>query len=435
MKKTTKKPRSLLRDISGVLSSNVFAILSALLLGIIIARVLGPEGKGIFTALAIVPAIVVSFAALGMRRTAVVMIGKKEVDQNILASSLLQILIFTSTIGVITSLIVFAILNNPTFSIAAILLTVFVIPFKLAVMYIGGIYIGREEFRFANMLRWLEPLIALFLAILLLIVFKTGIVGAVLTVLVSNICTAFLAFRRLFRDFEYHRKWNLPILKKMAGLGFMFAASLLVMRLFYRVDVLLLEHLSGLKEIGFYSIGVNIAEKMWQLPLAIGVVITSRSANSQSHEAMRDKVAAMVRLSLIAGIFLASVIWFIAPYLIIFLYGKAYTEAIPMLQTILPGVVFFIAFRLMNSHMNGMGQPKYAIYSILPALALNVVLNYFWIPEHGGIGAAMATNVSYAAGTIIMMIFFVRITRVKVHLLFLPQKSDVAAIRKKLKRK
>ncbi|MDZ7774407.1 MAG: hypothetical protein U5L09_01725 [Bacteroidales bacterium] len=62
------KKSSLARDISGVFSSNVFAIASTLLMGVIIARYLGPEGKGTFTALTVVPVIVVSFTAMGIRR-------------------------------------------------------------------------------------------------------------------------------------------------------------------------------------------------------------------------------------------------------------------------------------------------------------------------------------------------------------------------------
>lgn len=427
------KKTSLARDISGVFVSNVLAIISALLIGIIIARYLGPEGKGLFTALTVVPVIVASFAAMGFRRTAVYFIGKKEFDESEVASAVIQILIITSLAGMLASYIAFQWIDNQCFTLNLILITILIIPFRLATIYAGGIYLGREQYRFANMMKWSVPMVNLLLLVLFVMVLKMDVFGALLAVMLSGVIISVFAIKRLSEDFKLTLKWNGVLLKKMLSLGSLYAASLLVMKLIYRIDVLLLEQLSDLKEVGYYSIAVTISEQLWQLPMAVGIVIMSKSANTHNTALMNKKVGQMLRFSLFAGAAGAVAMYFIMPYLIPIIYGNAFSKSAILLQTILPGIVFFITFRILNSHLNGLGKPMPAIYAIIPALALNVALNYLWIPEHGGRGAAMATNVSYVFGSVMMIIFYLRTTKAKAGPLLLPQKEDFRIITQKFK--
>lgn len=429
------KKTSLAKDISGVFGSNVLAIMSALLIGIIIARYLGPEGKGLFTALTVVPVIVASFAAMGIRRTAVYFIGKKEFDESEIASAVIQILIITSLAGMLVSYIAFQWMDKQNYTLGLILITILIIPFRLATIYAGGIYLGREQFRFANMMKWSVPMVNLLLLVVFVIIMKMEVVGALLAVMLSGVVISVVAIGRLSKDFNLTLKWNRVLLKKMLSLGSLYAASLLVIKLIYRIDVLLLEQLSDLEEVGYYSIAVTISEQLWQLPVAVGVVIMSKSANSHDTALMNKKVGQMLRFSLFAGAAGATVMYFIMPYLIPVFYGKAFSESANLLQTILPGIVFFIIFRILNSHLNGLGKPMPSIYAIIPALALNIGLNYLWIPEFGGKGAAMATNVSYVFGTVLMIVFYIRATRAKAGPLLLPQKEDIQIIMQKLKRR
>lgn len=429
------KKTSLAKDISGVFGSNVLAIMSALLIGIIIARYLGPEGKGLFTALTVVPVIVASFAAMGIRRTAVYFIGKKEFDESEIASAVIQILIITSLAGMLVSYIAFQWMDKQNYTLGLILITILIIPFRLATIYAGGIYLGREQFRFANMMKWSVPMVNLLLLVVFVIIMKMEVVGALLAVMLSGVVISVVAIGRLSKDFNLTLKWNRVLLKKMLSLGSLYAASLLVIKLIYRIDVLLLEQLSDLEEVGYYSIAVTISEQLWQLPVAVGVVIMSKSANTHDTALMNKKVGQMLRFSLFAGAAGATVMYFIMPYLIPVFYGKAFSESANLLQTILPGIVFFIIFRILNSHLNGLGKPMPSIYAIIPALALNIGLNYLWIPEFGGKGAAMATNVSYVFGTVLMIVFYIRVTRAKAGPLLLPQKEDIQIIMQKLKRR
>ncbi|MCF8232713.1 MAG: polysaccharide biosynthesis C-terminal domain-containing protein [Bacteroidales bacterium] len=427
------KKRSLFKDIAAVFGSNVFAILTGLLLGIILARLLGPQGKGTYTALTVVPAMVASFTALGMRRTAVLFIGKGDHSPSRIVSAVITILLFSSLIGMVATLAVFTLMDNPGFIPLYIGLVTLVVPFRLAAVYIAGVYIGRENFRFANILKWIIPLINLILVVVLVWGLHMNITGALLSMLLASLAASIIGYVKLSTDFKLRIAWDSHIIKKMIRMGILYATSFLVMKLIYRIDVILLERLSDLKEVGYYSIAVNIAEKLWQLPLAMGIVVMSRSANEKVKGEMEESLGRLLRLSLFAGIIGAIVIYFLAPLLVPLLFGKDFGPGSIMLQTILPGIILFIIFRLLNSRLSGLGKPMIAIYSVIPALVVNIILNILWIPEYGGIGAAMATNVSYILATIVLVWRYTVVIRTSVSTLLQPQKQDFQMIYNKIK--
>jgi len=427
------KKRSFLRDISGIFSSNVLSVLLTLVAGIIIARYLGPQGKGTFTALTVVPVIVASFAAMGIRRTAIYFIGKKELSDKEVASAVIQILIITSIAGMALTALAFFWLDNPSFTFFLIAIVVLIIPFRLSTVYIAGIYIGKQQYRFSNMIKWSVPLLNFLLLVLFIIVLNLGIKGALLAILGSGIIISVVAFYKLYSDIGFSMKWNGSLIKRMLRLGGLYAASLLIMKLIYRIDVLLLERLSDLSEVGYYSIAVNISEQLWQLPMAVGIVLMSRSAGSDHSHQMNRQVGQSLRFSLLLSLLGAAVLFVIAPYLIPWIYGVEFENAAILLQTILPGIVLFIIFRILNSHLNGLGKPMPSIYAIVPALILNILLNIILIPEHDGLGAALATNISYTIGALIMIFLYIRITKSSLSILLVPKREDFEIIANKLK--
>jgi Na+-driven multidrug efflux pump len=84
-----------------------------------------------------------------------------------------------------------------------------------------------------------------------------------------------------------------------------------------------------------------------------------------------------------------------------------------------------IGFRILNSRLTGMGKPQIAIFVFLPALLINFIVNLYLIPLYGGLGAAWATNISYAIGSIAYLFVYSRITGMPVSEIFRYRKSDL----------
>jgi len=425
--------RRFVRDIIGVFNSNVFSIIAGFMSSIILARVLGPDHYGTYIALIIIPTIVVSITHLGIRGSAIFHIGKGKFNKDELISSILLLWLVASILGMIISAVSYYFYNEPNFTLLLIGLVLFVIPGQLAIIYFGGVFLGNDEINKANQMRWVSNAINLGLIALLVWALDLGILGAAISFLFSGTVVAIYGLGMLRNSFNIQLRIHKKILKEVLKLGILFSVSFFILQLNYRIDILILEKLRDSTDVGIYSIGASIAEQLWQLPLAVGIVVFSRTANTENREAMKKTTGVLLRLSFMVSILLATAIFFLVPYLVPPIFGDEYIPSIRIIQLILPGIIMVVIFRILSGHLAGLGRPEITLYVFLPALLINILLNLLWIPEYGGRGAAMATNVSYAAGSIGYMIVYSRIVKTPLLKILTPRKSDFTQIRQLMK--
>jgi O-antigen/teichoic acid export membrane protein len=131
-----------------------------------------------------------------------------------------------------------------------------------------------------------------------------------------------------------------------------------------------------------------------------------------------------MRISLLVSIVFCGLIYLLSPSLIPIIFGKGFKESVPMIQGIMPGIFVLVIFRILNSRLAGMGKPQVAIYSFIPALILNLILNLIWIPRYGAMGSVWATNVSYGFGCIIFLFAYSWKVGMPVTEIFRFRKSD-----------
>ncbi len=404
--------RNFLRDFIGVFNSNVFSIICGVLVVILLTNILGSEGFGLYYALLVIPIIVVSLTHLGIRGASIFLIGQKKYSDDDIVSSVLTILIFTSIIGIVMSIIAYYFFYEPEYTITLIALVVVIIPFRLGIVYIGGIYFGKDEIKQANRLEWSINLINLLLAVIMVWWLETGLLGAIISQTVANILVGIYALVSMTRKFNVRISYNSAIVKHLLRLGIMYAFTFFVVQLNYRLDILLLEKLSTLNEVGVYSLGVHIAEQLWQVPFAISIVLFSRTANLKDQKKITSSSITLARQSFMLIILLSVFVILLAPYIIPFVFGNDFIASVTILNLILPGVIILVIFRVLSGQLAGIGKPQYAIYVFVPALIINVILNFLWIPEYGAMGAAWASDISYAIGTIGYWLVFAKVTNV-----------------------
>jgi O-antigen/teichoic acid export membrane protein len=280
------------------------------------------------------------------------------------------------------------------------------IPVKLILVYSGGIYIGNEDFKRSNLQVWL-PLVYDLLGILLFVaLLKWSVSGALLALFLANLLVSVMSLRYLSKAFKIRISWDKEVISGLAKIGITYAVAVVIMQLNYRVDILLLQELSTMKEVGYYSLGVAISDKLWQLPSAIGLVVMSRSANVEDTGRLDRDVAKLVRVSFLIVLLSAVVLWVLIPYLLPLFYGIKFAPSIGVVRLMLPGIIMFVIVRILSGRFAGSGQPKLLIGLFVPVLLVNIILNLFWIPAYGSLGAAMATNVSYTLGAIGILILF-----------------------------
>jgi len=421
--------RSFLADAARVLGSNVAIVVLTFVSGVLIARKLGPAGQGTVTALLVYPILFTSMAEMGIRQATVYHTGKKLFADRDIVGVILALLIVSGLVGMATCGLILTTIAPIHCAPLLIGLAVCYVPVKLTISYASGYFLGKEYLIRFNRVNWLAEVIRLAAILLLVWMVPLGVTGAVTANLIGIGITAGYTLWLLSRAVPLSIKWQTGIISRLLSIGVVYAISLLVLQLNYQVHVLMLAHMSTTAQVGIYSLGSNLVIALWQLPNAVGIVVFARSANMEENAAFTRKVLRLVRMAFVVVVAAAALLYLTAGWLVPLIFGNDYLPSIAVIRTLLPGVVFFTIFRVLNMDLAGRGKPALVLISTLPALAIAVVLNILLVPRYGALGAAMAASSGLGFGTLVMIGIYCRYTGVSVFELLRYRVSDFTALK------
>ncbi len=196
----------------------------------------------------------------------------------------------------------------------------------------------------------------------------------------------------------------------------------------YRVDYWLLDYYKGVEELGWYSLAVRLAQLFWILPLLFASIIFPSVAGKTGHydtTRMLALIRGMNWLNIVAGL----VLFFIAPFLIPFLFGSDYQNSILLLQILLPGVLLFCMATIIAASFAGQQKLKINLYGSVLCLVTILVLDLLLIPSMGMKGAAIASSIGYGISALYFVIVYCFANKVAAVKLFIPQGNDLEYIR------
>lgn len=424
--------KSVFSSIFSIFSTNIFVMALVVAAGIILPRLLNPQALGRLNSLTALAAIVYSFAFLGMRSSLVMHLGKKKFEEQHIVNATGYIFLLSSILSTLAILFFFFFLSKDQFPLIIVLLVCLINPFEFLISYMQGYNLAMSRYGNFNRLKWVPRLIYLLAIILFVGLLGWNIRGALLSIILSNLIAIviYLGFNGMALPRRNGTRVPVEVIKSLLGYGMLYALAFLVTRLNHKIDILILKRMSDIAEVGFYSLGANVAETLWQVPIAVGVVLMTRSANQSDEQVATGEVCASLRISLLLVLSAAIVLYLAAPVLVTMLFGERYSDSIPIIRTILPGILFFVILKILNSQFVGSGKPQLTLIALLPSLLVNIILNILFIPSYGGTGAAMATNISYFSASLLLLLVYSRTFKTGFTKIFGYRKSDFAFIRK-----
>ncbi len=419
------------KNIIRVVRTSTFNTIVRAITGILIARVLGPDGRGLLTSLLVVPTMVISLGELGVRRASIIQIGEKKFSHDRIISVLSFFFLFTSIVGIIITAIVYNSYDKDIYAPVLIALALLSIPIRLISKFSNSIIVAHEQFKISNIIRSTSVILNFLFLIVFIVLIQYDVLGALIALVASNFISAMYALRIILKKYPIRISFDLEVIKSLLSLGIVYAVALFLARLNFKIDILILNHLSTIDQVGFYSLGSSFAEK-WQAPFAVGAVILSSSANRSDQDAVNSDVARLFRISLFFALIVSSLVYFLAPYLIPFLYKPVFIPSIPVVQFILPAIVTLVLSKILASRIASLKKTYLIIFVHIPALIVNIILNYLFIPEHGAMGAVYATLISYSLSFTLLLFVYWKVTGTTIWQLFAFKVSDFK-FRKKTK--
>lgn len=427
------KNRSFLTDILSVGASKGVVIFSGLIISIITARYIGPEGNGVIAGLTVYPSIFMTIGSLGIRQSTTFFLGNGTFNEHQIKNAITQIWLLSSILSLIISFLLIFYFSSFGAYFDLVLLAVLPIPFTLFNTYNSGIFLGLNDIKGFNNINWIPSVICLVANLVFVAIFPMNVKGA----LIANIsgplvmCLIYVTKNRFLQYFNFDFNW--AIIKKILSLGFIYAIAFLVINLNYKIDIVLLERLSTPFELGVYSKGATITQYLWHIPMLFSTIVFARSASAKDPVLFSQKVAQLLRISILAIASLSLCLMVLSEIVIVGMYGPDFSSSVSVLNYLLPGVLLLTIFKVMNMDLAGKGKPWVSMRAMIPALIINIVLNVILIPKFGADGAAVSSTISYSFAGIIFLFLYSKTTGIPVKQIVRYNRSDFTPIIKIIK--
>ncbi len=390
----------------------LFSIFLSFLQGIIIARYLLPEGRGIIAIYLAVVNMLLPLSELGIKQASAYYLSKVKIDITKIVNTQTITLLISSVLTIILLFIIYSIQQLDNFFI---LLMIFIsIPLRIYVSFTTAYGLSFREINKINIIQFLLIFIDFIFVVIFFVVLKIDLkyyfVSYFLASLVASIYT-FVWLKVSYNitfiiNINEYKKESFKILKK----GISYALPLFVIGLNYSLDLLILDYFVNKDLIGIYAVGVTLAVLIWQLPTILSFLIFSYSVSTKDEKQFSLNLWNKTKQLMIILIPISFLLTLSFKYLIPFIYGEAYSESFNVILYLMPGVYFMIGFKLLNGDLAARGYPQIALYIFSTGIIINILLNILLIPIYGINGAAIASSISYLFCSIYFVYEYYKIT-------------------------
>ena len=390
-----------------------------LVVGVLVARYLGPELFGKWNYAIAFISLVSALATLGLDQILVKHLLDKTEEENVLLGTAFYLRLIGSFVSTLIVIFYFLFFKNDTLLLLVAVLTVLNLWFQSfdvidlknqsVLQSRKTVIVKNTVFIFVSLLKLIFvylkfPLLTF--VILGLLESVLGVLGLVLYYGISNL-----------------NKWkfNINYCKFLLNQAWPLIMSGIIIMMYMRLDQIMIGEMLGEKWVGLYSVSTRFTELWYFIPTIFATsffpkLIENFNIDKKKYSAICLK---MFKLLFIISFFIAFFFSFFSKFIINFLYGKEYLMSVFALQiSIWTGIFVFWGVAAGNmlviENLN-----KHNLIKSIQGLSINIILNLILIPKYGINGAAIATLISQIYASYIYYFFFKK-TR---HIFLLQTKS------------
>jgi O-antigen/teichoic acid export membrane protein len=381
---------------------------------LVVARALGPAGRGGVVFLTTVAVLSSQLASFGVQQSNVNIAGREPRLRPALATNSL---LFAAVFGVVAAGFVYGLTELfPSTAVstgaAARWLALASIPVLVLLVYLQNLAQADYAFALTNVTWLLPPLTTVVVNGVLAGLGELSISRAFAAWVGGQVLATALIVWYLTRRLAGFGRPDRSLARSMFGFGLKTHAGDVLMWGNYRLDQWLVGAISGSRELGLYSVAVAWTEGLFFVPSALRVVQRPDLVRADPQEAARRAATAFR-----AGVLLTAplVLGFVvaAPLLTVTVFGERFRGSIDDLRVLALGGFGIVALKLLGNALTGQRRPLLEGAASAVAFLFTIVLDILLIPRHGGLGAAIASTASYTAGGIVVAVLFARALRAR----------------------
>jgi O-antigen/teichoic acid export membrane protein len=379
-------------------------LVANLVTGIVVARALGPNGRGVIVALVTVSQLAGFLFSAGVAQSLSYFIARQPQDSpSLLTTWVLMLLPLTALAIGIGELLLPTIFSSDDQAVTLgrwFLLTISLVV-GLELNY--GLLLGTHDFFVYNVLRLAQPLLTALSFVVLWALDALTVESALVTATVaSGVVLGLGLIRAVSRVGLGRPRPSLGLRTLWFGLrgqGATAAATVTT-----RLDVAMLPAFVSSANVGIYSVATNVSLIVYQLSNTFAGLVLPAAARDPERGAI--KIVGSLWGSLVLAAVLAILLALFAQPLIGFVYGDDFRDAAEPLLLILPGAVLFAGSSILGAGVYAAGRPFTATLAQLVGTIVTVVGLFAFLGSGGITAAALVSTASYTAVFLVTLVAY-----------------------------
>jgi len=397
---------SVRQRVLGPMGFDAAILITNLITGIIVARALGPDGRGELAATLLITQITAWVFGMGVSEAVAYHQARKPEDAPRLMTTWLLMTGPFMLVGFLVAQlllpVIFAAQTEEAIDLARIYLLV--IPLISLQQIFGGVLLGDHDFHFYNLTRFLYPAAAALIYAAYLLFDAFSVETALVANAVALAIAVLIAARRAIVRHGLGR-FDKPLMRSTLTYGIKAHGGSTAALVNARLDLLIMPAFLAAADVGLYSVATNVATIIPTLTGTIALMALPVAARrGGSPRTVLITLQTTVGLALAMAIPLA----ILAPWLLELVYGEEFGAAADALRMLLPGTVFAAASSTLYAGLLAADKPLLVSVGAGTAAVFTVVGLIAFLPIGGIVAAASVTSFAFGVGLVILLTLYKR---------------------------
>jgi len=397
---------------------NVLLVIAAMLTGPILARALGPEGRGELSAILAILVLAPMVLDFGLADF-VARERARGTHRGKVLGTAMPIAICFSLLGVLFALPLAELIGQQRPIVERwVRISLFATPVLVFSLMLLGL--ARGEQRWSILYRWrlINAVMGTILIVGLAVLGRLTVQSAVVATLVTIFLALLMSLPAISGPgrWRFDRQLALPALA-FGGRSWLIALSAVAN---YRLDQVLMAAVVSSEELGYYAVAVSVSAIASGFVGSVSTALLPRVAQEGVHAVPRIVRVAVLVIASSMVLVAAS-----APVSIPLVFGDDFRPAVLLLAILSVGAIFLGVSSILGSALQGHGRPQDTVRPQLLGLAVTLVGLAIALGPWGALGAAVVSVIAYACVLLGTLFAAVREFQASPRTLLLPRLEDL----------
>jgi O-antigen/teichoic acid export membrane protein len=429
---------NLFRNAFTILATSVAGVPVQLLTGVILARYLSVEDRGLYAVAITFAVSVVLLVELGWGPAVIYRLRRAGAPRPLVATNALAATLAVSAVAALVCIPLESSISARFLDGAPpriFYLALVIVPFALGQILFSSIARALDRFALQSGVVLASNASRLAAMALVLVAWGGALEEALAAYLLVQAVATLCLVARVLCTTGVHLRIDLREIQATLRFGVKSYVGRTAWQLHGRWPIFLIAYfLADTSELAFFAVAASVAAMLRMLPEALsGALLPQLAGLEESEVKVLAARACRHGLLWVGGLLLAA--GAIAPLAIPLLYGEPYAASTVPFLVLLPGVWLYAMQRVFSSYFVALGHLGPVIRSQVLASILSVALNVWLIPLMGILGAALATVVSAGVGVAVLTWSFLLHSKCGLRETFVFRSEDLEPYRRRLERR